>query len=217
MSKGKSKKTTTMRNTNFLISIILLIGLTTNAQYIQKGSSGSQTQKKSNKNGDISVNYSGVFDEGYCKYPKSIYVKYTGLINGKTVDVEYEVSTDVNFTIDKNGGNLLYLGESSDKLAINGRIIQGKEGNEQIITTLTDIIYTTAPKKFTGWIVSKDSKFGVSNTSAISKTGLNSSNNDIAFKGQKVAFFRINKDFSLSFISNPISLEPKSNQNPIKK
>jgi hypothetical protein len=187
--------------------------MATKAQYIQNGSSVSQTTKNSSKNGDVSVSFMGISSDGYCKYPKSISVRYTGSINSKKVNVEYVLSTDDNFQTNRNRDSLY----AADKILVKGTIKQNIDGKYETVATLSEIIYNSYPKIFTGWLVSLDSKFGNSNTSSISKTGLKCSSDDIKYTGKTVAFFRIQKDFSLSFTANPISLGSKSSSVTSKK
>jgi hypothetical protein len=202
-----------MRNI-YLISIVLLCtSIASKAQYIQNGSSVSQTTKNPSKNGDISVGFMGISSDGYCKYPQSISVSYTGSINGKNVNVEYVLSTDDNFQTNRNRDSLY----AAKKILVKGTIKQNIDGKDETTATFSEIVYNSYPQIFTGWLVSLDSKLGNSNTSSISKTGLICSSDDIKFTGKTVAFFRIQKDFSLSYVSKPVSLDPKPNNSTIKK
>lgn len=196
----------------YLISIVILCtSIAVKAQYIQNGSSVSQTTKNSSKNGDISVSFMGISSDGYCKYPKSISVGYTGTINGKNVNVEYVLSTDDNFQTNRNRDSLY----AADKIFVKGTIKQNIDGKDETVATFSEIVYNS--KIFNGWLVSLDSKLGDSNTSSINKAGLICSSSDIKFTGKTVAFFRIQKDFSLSFVAKPIALDSKPSNSTIKK
>lgn len=200
-----------MKNIYFISIVILCTSIATKAQYIQNGSSVSQTTKNSSKNGDISVSFMGISSDGYCKYPKSISVSYTGSVSGKNVNVEYVLSTDDNFQTNRNRDSLY----AADKIFVKGTIKQNIDGKDETVATFSEIVYNS--KIFTGWLVSLDSKLGNSNTSSINKAGLICSSDDIKFTGKTVAFFRIQKDFSLSFVAKPISLASKPSNSTIKK
>ena len=206
-----------MKRAFLLLSFLFYLSHFVNAQYIQDGSIISQTDKNSGKYGDIFVEYQGVAADGFLKYPRSIIVNCKELINGKTVDVKYRLLPPNNFIMGENRENLLYPSNETEKLTVGGFILQGEEGSEDTLATFKEIIYTSNPVKFTGWIVSMDSKLGTTNTTSLSNSGLHSSCDDFKFQGKKVAFFRIEKDFTLSFVANPISLVPKPNTNTIKK
>lgn len=55
-----------------------------------------------------------------------------------------------------------------------------------------------------------DSKIGISNTTSLLNQGLHSSCDDFKFQGKTIAFFRIEKDFTLSFVAKPLSLLPNT-------
>jgi hypothetical protein len=206
-----------MKRTIFLISFFFYLSQLVNAQYIQDGSKIRQTDKHPGKYGDIFVEYQGVAGDGFLKYPESIIVNCKELINGKKVDVKYRLTPPGNFVFKKNRENLVFPSNVKDKLTVGGFILQGEEGSEDTLATFKEIIYTSNPARFTGWIVSMDSKLGTTNTTSLSNSGLHSSCDDFKFQGKKVAFFRIEKDFTLSFVANPISLIPKPSTNTIKK
>jgi len=206
-----------MKNIILFFCFILFPGLMINAQYIQNGSTSIQTENKPHNGTDVSVSYMGITEDGYVKYPQSISIEYSGKVSGKDVKVKYQLSTEANFQLEKSNNDLFYNGDSLAKLSVRGNITQDKNGIEVTLATFTEIIYTSSPKKFTGWIISKDSKLGISNTASLSKKGLNSSSGDYKFTGKCVAFYRIEKDFTITFIAQPISLQPKTIAIPNKK
>ena len=110
----------------------------------------------------------GIYSDGYCKYPKSISVSYTGVINEKNVNVEYVLSTDGNFQTNRNRDSLY----AAQNISVKGTIKQNIDGKDETIGTFSEIVYNSYPHIFTGWLVSLDSKLGNSNSSSISKTGL---------------------------------------------
>lgn len=156
------------------------------------------------KIGDISVNTRGIYSGGYMKYPKIFSIDYQSKLGTKIVDIKYTIVSGEkgNFTIDENGDNMFYAG--IDSLRVEGQVLYKQKDRVDTLATFSHIIYSTAPNLFSAYLVLEGTKLGVSNTLGMSGLGLSSSKiKDIKFKGEKVAFYRVNPDFTLSFDANP--------------
>jgi len=157
------------------------------------------------KIGDICVNTQGIYWDGYMKYPKIFKISYQSKLGTKLVDIEYTIASGEkgNFTVDENGENMTYCA-GIDTLQVSGHILYKQTGKVDTLATFSHIIYNTAPNLFSAYLVVEGIKLGLSNTLAMSRLGISSSKiKDAKFKGKKVAFYRVNPDFTLSFDANP--------------
>jgi hypothetical protein len=199
-----------------LIGLSVLVHLNAFSQYIQNGSSISQTSETQGRYGPMIVRYRGISYDGYMKFPKSILVNYNGKVKEKPAFVAYKIFTESNFQMDIDYKNLKYNSDLT-KLNVEGFITSGKDGEGDTLAIFREIIYTSAPSKFSGWIIAKNSIFGKSNTSLFVVGKFHSSCDDFKFSGKNVAFFKIEKDFTLTFDPQPRLIVPQPGSTSIKK
>jgi len=200
----------------FLFVLLIVIGLNTYAQsvYVNNGTWATKTKTIKGKNGDVECSYHGSFYNNVFTNVYAIEVNYKDSIKGNAIFIHYSIVINDDNKYFQTGKELetFKLTDNTAKLEVVGMATKLNEGNIDTIATYSDIVYTTGDKRFKGWIVAKNSKIGSSVTSGIIKTGLHCSSADMKFTGQKVAFFRIENDFSLRFDAKPTTLGQQVNQ-----
>jgi len=206
---------------NFLFVLIIFIGITSYSQTISvdNGTWATKSNSVKGKYGDINYNYHGKYFNNLFGSIYAFDVNYKDSVNNKLVFVKYAISIigdNQHFELDQ-ASKTLKLIDKAAKLSVFGFITAMTDGEKDTLVTFSDVDYMIGDKRFKAWVVAKNSKIGTSNTTNIIKTGLHSSKNVVDFSGQKVALFQIEKDFSLSFVAKPISLETAVNTTVPKK
>jgi hypothetical protein len=205
----------------FLLVLIILMGIASYSQSISvdNGTWASKSNSLKGKYGDINYNYYGKYLNNLFGNIYAIEVNYKDSTNGKIEEIKYAISIigdKSHFELDQDK-KVLKLTDKNARLSVKGIISALDDGKKDTLASFSDIVYMYGDKRFSAWLISKDSKIGISNFSSIIKTGLYNSKNTLDFSGQKVAFFRMEKDFTLSFIAKPVSLEPTTNTSVSKK
>jgi hypothetical protein len=189
------------------------------SQYVADGSRGRVSETLRTADGPVTVKYSGIYTDGWLKYPTSVDVSYEGQLAGRAVRVEYSIRIEGKttlYTCNLSDDKKLSCGCNSDsacKLFVQGQIVTRGSTSQTVLAKLDSVAYTSGQDRWCGWLVAGRSPMGTSDTSRLRRTPFwfdtptSDFHTDLGTSPVAVpagsAFFFVGDDFRLSLSSLP--------------